>query len=35
LQKIPNKKMQRWFIGACKEFLKNLVKISKNIEIKK
>ncbi len=30
LQKIPNKRMQQWFMGACKEFLKNFVLLEKN-----
>ena len=34
LQKIPNKKMQKWFIGACKEFFKSFLLLSKNIKIK-
>ena len=34
LQKIPNKKMQKWFIGACREFFKGFLLIAKNNRIK-
>ena len=35
LQKIPNKKMQKWFIGACNEFFKKILVLTKIPNIKK
>ena len=35
LQKIPNKKMQQWFIGACNEFFRGLLEVGKHFILKK